>query len=146
MMKKLNHYTILLFTGLLIFGSCKIEKDVLAEPIKNFEGKWRISKVVRNEEDITANIDSTGLRLTLKKDHSFSLVSNNIPFLANGIGKWQVDDPNYPFHISFVAKDSTDERMGDLSAPVDAGKRKMVITFSPGCYSNKYVYTLENMQ
>jgi hypothetical protein len=125
---------------------CKIEKEASSEPIKGFKGNWRITSVTRNAEDITATVDSAGLRLTLHDDNSFTIVNNNIPFVANENGTWLLDDPAYPFHISFKAKDSVSMNIADLSAPVVMGKRKMVITFSPGCNSNKYIYTLESIQ
>ena len=77
---------------------------------------------------------------------TFTIENNNIPFVANENGTWLLDDPAYPFHISFKAKDSITIGVADLSVPVVMGKRKMVITFSPGCNSNKYIYTLESIQ
>jgi hypothetical protein len=137
-------FILLLLAGSL--NSCTIEKETLGEPIKGLKGMWRVSNVTRNAEDITATVDSSGLRLTLNDDNSFTIENNNIPFVANANGTWLLDDPAYPFHISFKAKDSTTMNVADLSAPVVMGKRKMVITFSPGCYSNKYIYTLESTQ
>ena len=126
--------------------SCKIEKETSGEPVKGLNGKWRVARVIRNAEDITPTVDSTGLRLTLLDDNSFTIENNNIPFVANENGTWLLDDPAYPFHISFKAKDSITIGVADLSVPVEMGKRKMLITFSPGCNSNKYIYTLESIQ
>ena len=136
----------ILLVEVLSLYSCKIEKETSSEPIKALNGNWRVASVIRNAEDITATVDSTGLRLTLHDDNSFTIENNNIPFVANENGTWLLDDPAYPFHISFKAKDSITIAIADLSVPVVMGKRKMVITFSPGCYSNKYIYTLESIQ
>lgn len=131
----------------LIFTSCKIEKDLLpTEPVKNFVGTWKLTKVLRNDEDITAYVDSTGFRFTLNQDNSFLIQKNNIPFLANASGTWLLDDPAYVFHISLKENDMPTSFSADLSAPVQNGKRNMIISFSPGCIANKYVYTLETIQ
>ena len=131
---------------LIIFIACKRQRDVLVEPQKDFTGTWKIGKVVRNETDITEWLDLSQFKLTLNGDNTYTLEGNNIPFVANASGTWSVDDPAYPFHISFKVKDSTNASTADILAPVTKGKRNIVINFSPGCNANKYVYTLESIQ
>ncbi|HRH50872.1 MAG TPA: DUF5004 domain-containing protein [Panacibacter sp.] len=143
-MRKSQYFFVLIVTFFSVFSSCKTQKDVLVEPIKDFTGSWKISKVLRNQEDITQWLNLADFKLELKNDNSFTLTSGSIPFLENTDGTWTVDDPAYPFHLSLQAKDSTSAKTADLLAPVAKGSRNMVITFSPGCNANKYVYTLEH--
>ena len=145
-MRKGHYFLIPVFTVLSVLSSCKTQKDVLVEPIENFTGTWKISKLLRNQEDITQWVNLAGFKLELRSDNSFTLENGNIPFLADTDGTWAVDDPAYPFHLSLQAKDSASAKTGDLLAPVARGSRNMVITFSPGCSANKYVYTLEHAQ
>lgn len=135
----------ILFIALIIFSSCKTEKESLVEPVKNFTGTWKISKVVRDQVDITPWIDTTNFTLVLNSDNTYTLSNSNIPFVANSSGNWSVDDPAYPYHISFLVA-GTDTATANFLTPVDKGKRSMVISFSPGCISNTYVYTLQNVQ
>ncbi|MEP6513727.1 MAG: DUF5004 domain-containing protein [Parafilimonas sp.] len=121
--------------------SCKTQKDSLVEPQKDLSGLWRISKVERNAAEITQWVDTTGFRLALQTDGTYTLQSNNIPFIVNTNGTWSADDPLYPFHLSFTATDSTTAKTGDITTPVQKGERNFEITFSPGCVQNTYVYT-----
>ncbi len=130
---------------LLAAASCKTEKDSLVEPQKDFSGTWRISQVVRNNTDITQWVDSTGFRLVLQSDGNYLLENNNIPFIVNSNGTWAADDPLYPFHLSFKSTDSTETKTGNITTPVTAGERNIQMTFSPGCFSNTYVYTFTKM-
>ena len=131
---------------LIIFSACKTNKDSLVEPMKDFTGAWTIEKVVRNETDITRWLDVSQFKLTLNSDNSYTLENSNIPFVANTNGTWSVDDPDYPFHISFQPTDSTNAATANLLSPIEKGKRNIVVTFSPGCNANKYVYTLQRLQ
>ena len=126
--------------------SCKTQKDVLVEPQKDLSGLWRISKVTRNAADITEWIDSAGFRLTLNKDNTYTLGNNNIPFLVSTDGTWKPDDPQYPYHLIFVPSNGADSVTGNIGTPVTLGNRSLNITFSPGCYKNVYIYTLEKIQ
>ena len=144
-MKLTSNRVSVIIIGVVILFSCTKTKEPIAEPEKKFTGTWQIAKIVRNESDITAWVDAAQFRLTLNTDNTYTIANNNIPFVANTGGTWSVDDPAYPFHISFHATGSTDAVTADMLAPVDKGKRNIVITFSPGCYSNKYVYTLESL-
>jgi Domain of unknown function (DUF5004) len=129
-----------------VIFSCEKVRERIEEPVKKFTGAWKITKVVRNESDITEWVDPAQFRLTLNEDNTYTISNNNIPFVANTNGTWSIADPAYPFQISFKAKDSANAVSADMLAPVEKGKRNIVITFSPGCRSNKYVYTLESLQ
>lgn len=130
---------------LLMSGACHTEKDSFVEPQKNLNGTWRITKVTRNATDITEWVDSTGFRLVLNSDNSYELGANNLPFLVTTAGTWEADDPQYPYHLTFTPSGVTDPVTGSIGTPVIKGSRSLNITFSPGCYKNTYIYTLEKM-
>jgi len=129
----------------VVITGCKTHKDVFAEPIKDLNSQWRIQTVLRNGTDITEYVDSADFRLTLSSDSSYTLQGNNIPFLVNGSGKWSVDDPQFPYHLTFTPKDSTHGFEGSVATPVSKGNRQLNITFSPGCRQNTYLYSFEKM-
>lgn len=141
------HFKIACFIALalLLVTGCKTNKDVFVEPVKDLNSNWRIQTVLRNGTDITQYIDSAGFRLTLSPDKTYTLEGNNIPFLVNSSGKWSVDDPQYPYHITFMPKDSTNGFTGNITTPVSKGSRQLDITFSPGCIKNTYIYSFEKM-
>lgn len=132
--------------AVIMIVSCKREKELLLEPVKDLNALWRINKVTRNDADITQFIDSTGFRLMLSADNTYTLQGNNIPFVANdAAGTWSLDDPQYPYNITFKPTDSTNTFSGKVATPVAQGERTLSITFSPGCRSNAYVYTFEKV-
>ena len=145
-MKAAVKYLPLLLYSILFLASCKTTKDVLTEPQKDLNGTWKIVKVTRNTVDITQYIDSTGFRLTLANDNTYTLQSNNIPFVVNSNGKWSVDDPQFPYNLSFNPTDSSSTFTGSIGTPVSKGLRNLEVTFSPGCHANSYVYTFEKLQ
>ncbi len=139
-MNKRTYALALLFVT-VCFTACQTEKEVFVEPMKDLSGTWRISKVVRNNGDITPWVDSTGFRLVLKSDNSYVLQNNNIPFIVNTNGTWSADDPLYPFNLSFLPADSSTTKVGNITTPIVKGERNFDITFSPGCFRNIYVYS-----
>lgn len=145
-MKAAVRCLLLMLCGIIFFASCKTTKDVLTEPQKDLNGTWKIVKVSRNSVDITAYIDSAGFRLILANDATYTLQSNNIPFVVNSNGTWSVDDPQYPYNLSFNPTDSSSTFTGSIGTPVSKGLRNLEVTFSPGCRANSYVYTFEKIQ
>lgn len=143
----MNSIKIFFAAALLLAGAaCKTQKDVFVEPQKDLAGTWRISKITRNAADITEWVDSTGFRLVLNNDNSYTLGENKLPFLVGVAGSWMADDPQYPYQLSFVPANAQDSITGSITTPVIKGSRSLNITFSPGCNKNTYVYTLEKMQ
>ncbi len=145
-MKAAVIYWSLLLCGVAVFASsCTATKDVLVEPQKDLNGTWKIVQVTRNTIDITEYVDSEGFRLILSNDNSYELQNNNIPFVVNSNGSWMVDDPQYPYNLSFNPTDSTNTFTGRIGTPVAKGLRNLEVTFSPGCRANTYVYTFEKL-
>ncbi len=133
--------------SLVFMVACQKQKDVVPEePVKDLVGKWALLKVVRNSVDITPYIDTTGFRLNLNSDETYTLENNDIPFVINSGGTWSADDPIYPYHISFKGSDSTNTVVANVATPVSKGKRNLDFTFSPGCLTNTYVYSFSKIQ
>ncbi len=145
-MKAALQYLSGLLCGIIFLSSCQTVKETLTEPQKDLTGIYKIVSVTRNTVDITQYVDSAGFRLTLANDDTYTLQSNNIPFVVNSSGKYSIDDPQYAYHISFNPTDSTNTFVGNIGTPVSKGSRNLVVTFSPGCHANSYVYTFEKFQ
>lgn len=108
-------------------------------------GSWKIVQATRNEVDITSLMDFAKFKLNLNGDGTYS-IDNYLPFIAKKTsGKWSIDDPVFPFQLFFSDPDGSDAINTTLSYPVTAGKRQIVLTFSPGCHSNTYSYTFEKL-
>jgi hypothetical protein len=123
------------------FFSCKPERLVMpSEPIKALSGSWQIVKATRNGTDLTTRFDFSNFRINFT-DSSYT-IDSLVPFIVNRSGKWAFDDPSYPFNLNFTAKDSG-TRSSPLLYPVVNGQRNVIISFSPGCASNSYQYTLK---
>ena len=135
------------FIVIVIMLSCVKKNETLMEPVKDLNALWRIETVTRNETDITKFIDSSGFRLMLSPDKTYKLEGNNIPFIVDAsTGTWSVDDPQYPYKITFMPNDSTSTFTGDVATPVTKGNRTLNITFSPGCEANSDTYIFEKVQ
>lgn len=138
-MKKL--LTILLLLTLLIGFSCKKENTATPpEPVKELNGNWKIVKALRNGTDLTARFNFADFRINFS-DSAYT-ITNPVPFIVSKSGTWSFDDPVYPFKMSFKTQ-SAAPVTSTIQYPVVNGVRNIVITFSPGCTSNAYQYTLQ---
>jgi hypothetical protein len=132
-------YTIMLVTALLT--SCKTEKIApVAESAKDIAGSWKVLKATRNGTDVTALIDFTQFRVNFDNAGNYTLV-NRMPFIVNANGQYALDDPNYPFNISFTPAGGQLTKT-TFNYPIVSGARQINLTFSPGCTLNTYIYTL----
>jgi hypothetical protein len=137
-MKKIFYLQLIILTVLM---ACKPERLIApSEPLKEISGNWQVIKATRNGTDLTTRFDFSQFRVRFT-DSTYTLDSL-LPFIVNKSGKWAFDDPNYPFYLSFTATDSA-ARKSSLLFPVTGGQRNIIITFSPGCTSNSYQYTLQ---
>lgn len=144
MLMRLQKIILPVLVAAITIASCTTKKEVLSEPVKDLNALWRIETVTRNTADITPYIDSASFRLMLAPDNTYTLQGNNIPFVVNAAaGTWSVDDPQYPYNISFKPTDSTRSFSASITTPTTKGNRILSIKFSPGCPSNAYVYTFE---
>ena len=125
----------------VLLAACKPEHlTVPSEPLKSLTGSWQIVKATRNGTDLTNRFDFSKFRINFS-DSSYT-IDSLVPFIINTNGKWSFDDPTFPFSIRFTPKDSA-AITSPLLFPVVGGQRNVVITFSPGCVSNSYQYTLQ---
>ncbi|MDO9374701.1 MAG: DUF5004 domain-containing protein [Bacteroidota bacterium] len=128
------------FLLLLVGFSCKKENTATpAEPVKEITGSWRIIKALRNGTDLTTRFDFSAFRIKFS-DGNYT-IENPVPFIVNKPGTWKFDDPVYPFNISF--RTGSDSATSAIQYPVVGGVRNLVVSFSPGCQSNIYEYTLQ---
>ncbi|MFI2743670.1 DUF5004 domain-containing protein [Zhouia sp. PK063] len=144
-MKKYIQRIIPFMLLVLVFSCTPDDNDAatITEFDKDISGSWHIVSIIRNGEDITNVINAVDFRVTFKEDHTYDF-QNYIPFAVSEVGNWQLDDPKYPFNISFKSNIGEDVQI-QMGYPIVDGKRHMELTFSPGCSKNKYVYTLEKV-
>lgn len=135
---------VLMLLSLAMLNACDkfsaTESDVFEETYKDLSGIWKLEKVTRNGMDITGLIDFTKFSLDLKEDGNY-MIENYLPFVVKNTGKWQVDDPLYPFHLIFEEEGSNQEAVSvEIEYMIVNGKRSLSIDLSPGCFSNTYTY------
>lgn len=137
----MNRYIIPSLLCLLLF-SCKIEEiSPVGEAPKNISGSWKILKATRNGTDITNAFDFTQFRVKFDSTGNYTIV-NRVPFLVNTNGTYSLDDPAYPFRITFTPQGGSAVATS-FNYITTAGVRQLNLTFVPGCELNAYIYTLE---
>ncbi|MGQ8338261.1 DUF5004 domain-containing protein [Sunxiuqinia sp. A32] len=144
-LSRLKVYTAFLVL-LVLVGACEMfeeETKVYTESPKSVVGSWKIVKAYRNEVDITALMDFSQFRINFQENSSYT-IENYIPFLVDGQGTYTLDDPQFPFHISFNVENEAEPLVTVLNYPIVDGHRQIGLTFSPGCRNNSYTYVLEN--
>ena len=144
-MKNKIIYAIIVLAG-GIFASCSTFSDDTdpygaVEGLKDLSGAWKIENVTRNNIDITRAVDFSQFTLHLIADGTYH-IENYLPFVVRQNGTWGIDDPQYPFNLSFKENGQGENMTVELKYPISNGERKLFITLSPGCSSNKYVYQL----
>ncbi|MDF2192316.1 DUF5004 domain-containing protein [Paraflavitalea sp. CAU 1676] len=141
MKKWINLSLAVLALTILVLAACQKEKElVFTESNKPLTGSWKIVKALRNGEDMTSRFDFTAFRINFK-DSSYT-ITDPVPFVVNKNGKWRFDDPQYPLELTFQPEGGNATKPV-FKYPVVKGKRSLILTFSPGCTSSKYEYTLE---
>lgn len=133
----------LLMAFALAVNSCKQKEMLVPEAPKDISGEWRIVKAVRNGIDITTLTDFTQFRIRFADNLQYS-IENPLPFIVRKNGSYSMDDPKYPFRITFNQTGGTAVSTS-FTYPVVKGERHMNFTFSPGCTANVYLYTLEKV-
>jgi len=132
---------LLLLAPALFITSCKVEKIApQSESTKDISGSWKVIRATRNGTDITSIIDFSQFRVKFDSQGNYTLV-NSLPFLVTANGKYALDDPQYPFKITFTPTGGSTVSTA-FNYPIVAGSRQLNMTFSPGCPQNTYVYTL----
>ena len=125
----------------VFFTCCKVEEIApIAEAPKNISGSWKITKATRNGTDITNLLDFSQFRIRFDSTGNYKL-ENKLPFLVNADGTYEMDDPLYPFKVTFKPTGTTPVTT-TFNYPIVSGKRQFNVTFSPGCDLNVYIYTM----
>ncbi|WP_346316154.1 DUF5004 domain-containing protein [Chitinophaga sp. YIM B06452] len=127
----------------LAITSCKRKEILVPEQPKDIAGEWRITKAMRNGIDITALADFTQFRIHFNANQQYT-IENPLPFIVSKNGSYAMDDPKFPFRITFSQTGGT-AVSSTFTYPVVNGKRNMNFSFSPGCTANTYLYTLERV-
>ncbi len=131
----------ILILAMIFISSCKVEKIAPnQEAVKDIKGNWQVIKAMRNGADITSLVDFTQFKLNF--DGLNYTLTNKLPFLVLQNGTYSLDDPQYPFQISFTPTASKTVAT-PFTYPIINGVRQLSITFSPGCANNSYVYTFQ---
>lgn len=132
---------LLLLIVVIMAASCKTEKVLpKQEALKDISGDWQVIKASRNGTDLAGLVDFSQFRIQFA-DGNYKLISK-LPFIVNQDGAFALDDPTYPFKITFTAAGGTPVSTA-FTYPIVNGKRQLTLTFSPGCANNSYVYVLQ---
>ncbi|GAA4808673.1 DUF5004 domain-containing protein [Olivibacter ginsenosidimutans] len=121
--------------------SCKTDEIATVESVKQIQGSWQITKATRNGTDITEKFDFSPFRITFQADGNYQ-IEHALPFIVAKDGAYALDDPQYPFQIKFKEAETNREVGSSFDYPIVGGTRNLSLTFSAGCSSNTYVYTL----
>ena len=140
---------LLFFAGMFLIAcdtfSDSEKVDKYEEGIKAINGNWQLKTVSRNGIDITNIMDFSQFHLLLNEDGTYK-IQNYLPFVVEAPeGKWEIDNPQYPFHLKFFEAGTGETVTASMKFPTVNGKRIISISFSPGCYSNTYVYVFEKI-
>lgn len=141
-MKRKNIFKALLMMAVVILAaSCKTEKVLpQKEALKDISGNWQVIRATRNGTDLSGLVDFSKFKINFNEG-SYKL-ENKLPFLVATDGTFSLDDPLYPFKITFTANGGQPIAT-PFTYPIVNGKRQLSISFSPGCANNTYVYVLQ---
>lgn len=137
---------ILIVSGLVACNAFSDSTDPYAatEALKDLSGVWKLKSVVRNDVDITKEMDFTQFALHMNSDGTFH-IDNYLPFVVERDGVWSIDDARHPQRITFQETGVQGDVQADFSYPIVEGRRSLSINLSPGCDKNKYTYTMERV-
>jgi hypothetical protein len=137
----LKYNLLLVALSTILWASCKVDKVLpVAESVKDISGSWKVVKATRNGTDLVSIIDFTQFRVKFDGTGGYTLI-NPLPFVVSKEGKYSLDDPNYPFKITFTPTGAAAISTA-FNYPIIGGARQLNLTFSPGCTLNTYIYTL----
>src|SRR5690606_25141508 len=105
---------------------------------------WHIKKATRNGTDITEKFDFSDFHIQFREDGTFQ-IHNPVPFIVKKNGSYRLDDPQYPFRVSFVEEGNDVPVVSDFEYPIVAGQRALTLSFQVGCVHNTYRYTVVKM-
>ena len=134
---------------MLLGVSCKTERiSPVAENTKDLTGTWRVVKASRNGSDLFALVDTTVVgfnKFTITFKSGAYTLNNPLPFIVTQNGTYSLDNPQYPFSISFNQTGGSAAITTPFTYPIVNGIRVLTLVFSPGCPQNSYSYSLEKV-
>jgi hypothetical protein len=123
-------------------ASCKIEQVApVPESKKDLTGTWKVIQASRNGTNLVPLFDFTQFSITFNGTAGTYTLNNPVPFIVPANGKYTLDDPQYPYSITFTATGGQPVPTA-FNYPIINGARQIIMTFSPGCAQNSYVFTL----
>lgn len=135
--------------AVLMWASCKTDKiNGLAEPAKDITGTWKVIKATRNGTDLFSLLDTNYYsfnKFTVKFNEGKYTLVNPMPFIVSADGTYTLDNPQYPFKITFTQTGGSASVSTNFTYPIANGARTLTLVFSPGCTNNTYSYTLEKV-
>lgn len=150
-MKKNIIQLVCLFFLANALNSCKSPK-IIMESTKDINGTWRLERILRNSEDMTMRVDTTGFQLTFQTypTPEYGIMGtyeflNGAPFVVQESGTWSFDDPRYPFTLLLREDKNVTSVPVQFYFPAKEGKNQIQLLFTPGCTSNKYEYFLKRI-
>jgi hypothetical protein len=139
-LKKQAWLTIVL--AAMVWSSCKVQEVApVAESTKDLTGTWKVIKATRNGTNLLPIFDFSQFSITFTGSSGAYTLNNPVPFIVPANGKFSLDDPQYPYSITFTAAGGTPVATA-FNYPIINGARQIIMTFSPGCSQNTYVFTL----
>jgi hypothetical protein len=126
----------------MLWTSCKIERVApITESKKDLTGTWKVLQATRNGTNLIPLFDFSQFSITFNASANTYTLNNPVPFIVPANGKFSLDDPQYPYSITFTATGGQPIPTA-FNYPIIGGVRQIIMTFSPGCSKNSYVFTL----
>ncbi|MFZ4262755.1 DUF5004 domain-containing protein [Sphingobacterium sp. HJSM2_6] len=129
-----------------VFQSCEDEATAILveEPIKDIAGTWKVIQIHRNGEDLSKRMKFENFQMVFKADGTYTL-SDDLPFLVDGPGKYALNDPQYPFSLILSPTDQEEHLPVKFQFPIVEGQRQLSLNLSLGCTSNTYQYVFQRV-
>jgi hypothetical protein len=126
----------------ILWTSCKIERIApVAESTKDLTGTWKVIQATRNGTNLLPIFDFSQFSIKFDATTGNYNLINPVPFIVGTDGKFSLDDPQYPYQLTFTATGGQPVPTA-FNYPIINGARQIIMTFSPGCTQNTYVFTL----
>ncbi|BAU52932.1 DUF5004 domain-containing protein [Mucilaginibacter gotjawali] len=126
----------------LLWTSCKMERIApVTESKKDLTGTWKVVQATRNGTNLLPIYDFTQFSIKFDATTGNYNLLNPVPFIVGADGKFSLDDPQYPYKLTFTATGGAAVATA-FNYPIINGTRQIIMTFSPGCSQNTYVFTL----
>jgi len=133
------------YSGLLavLFASCRQGTPTMAGAMTSLAGQWKITKVLRNWDDITAGNDFGQSLITLDADNTYTL-SRAAIFVVDQDGRWFSRVRTGGYSIILEPREAGHTSTYEIMYDSSGGTKNMTVLFSTAS-GNTYRYTLEKV-